>query len=154
MASEYKLKNLYQFLTTKNSGSSKVSLNVRSETTSPSSNNERNNSTQTKSFHNEANHQNNQIKNNFCHKKTNTIDKNCYNNINLLANLKGKEDEDDINDSTSNDLNQSKINNISKISIMTIPKNKIRATYDKSSFSQIMKYFTSRSRNKIKKMRK
>ena len=53
MLNEKKFKNLYQFLTSKNSSSSqKLSINIRSETTSPSSYNDRNYSTQTKPFNN------------------------------------------------------------------------------------------------------
>ena len=114
MLNEKKLKNLHQFLTKQNSNSSKiVSLNVRSETTSPSSYNERNYSTQNKLFSNETNYKNNQIQNYIGYKKSNTIDKNCYNNINLLSNLKDKEDNND--DSFSKDLNNSKFNYTRKI---------------------------------------
>ena len=147
MLSENKFKNLHQFLTTKNSSSSKkISLNIKSETTSPSSYNERNYSTQNKPFHNDIN-KNNQIQQYIGYKKSNTIDKNCYNNINLLTNL--KEQEDNIYDSFSKDLNKSNLSNTSKISVVSISNNKNSAIYDKSLFVQIIKYYTRKSKNNI-----
>ena len=145
MLNEAKLNNLYQFLTSKNSNSSKkVSLNIRSETTSPSSYNERNYSTQTKPFHQEINNKN-QIY--YQIKKSNTIDKNCYNNINLLTNL--KDPEENLLNSFSKDLNKSNLSNSSKLSVLSISKNKNSANYDKSIFLQIMKYYTRKSKNEI-----
>ena len=147
MLSEAKLNSLHQFLTNKNSNSSKkISLNIRSETTSPSSYNERNYSTQGKPFHKDLNNQN-QIQHYLQFKKSNTIDKNCYNNINLLTNF--KEQEENVFDSFSKDLNKSNLSNASKLSVVSIKKNKSSANYDKSIFFQIMKYYTRKSKNEI-----
>ena len=148
MLNEKKYKNLYQYLTTKNSSSSKkISINVRSETTSPSSYNDRNYSTQTKPFNNNTNKINNQIQHYLLSKKSNTIDKNYYNNINLLNNL--KENEDYNYDSFSKDLNKSNLSNASKISIISVSKDKNCAIIDKSLFIQIMKFYTRKSKNQI-----
>ena len=145
MLNEKKFKNLYQFLTNKNSSSSKkLSINIRSETTSPSSYNDRNYSTQNKPFNNDINNKNNQINQYLVSKKSNTIDKNCYNNINLLNNL--KENEDNTTDSFSKDLNKSNLSNASKLSIISISKNKNSGTIHKSLFFQIMKYYTRKSK--------
>ena len=145
MLSENKLKNLHQFLTSKNKNSipsKKVSL--KSETTSPSSYNERNYSTQNKHFY--SNNKDIQIPHYLGYKKSNTIDKNCYNNINLLDNLKT---QDDICNSLSKDLNISNFSNISKISISSSLNNRNSAMYNKSLFAQIMKYYTRKSKNEI-----
>ena len=148
MLNEKKIKNLHQFLTKQNSNSSKiVSLNIRSETTSPSSYNERNYSTQSKLLNNETNNKNNKIQHYLGYKKSNTIDKNCYNNINLLSNFKVQEDNN--NDSFSKDINKSNFSNTSKINVVSILKNKNGALYDKSLFLHIMKYFTRKAKNDI-----
>ena len=147
MLSESKYKNLNQFLTTKNSSSSKkVSINIRSETTSPSSYNERNYSTQNRPFYNDINN-NNQVQCYFGIKKSNTIDKQFYNNINLLTNL--KESEENIYDSFSKDVNKNNLNDTNKINIMSVSKNKNNAIYDKSLFIQIIKYYTRKTKNNI-----
>ena len=150
MLSENKLNDLHQFLTKKNSASSKkVTLNIRSETTSPSSYNDRNYSTHSKLFSNDINAKNNIIQHYIGFKKSNTIDKNCYNNINLLTNL--KDQEDNIYDSFSKDLNKSNFSNTSKISVLSVSKTKNGALYNKPLFFQIMKYFTRKTKNeKIK----
>ena len=133
MLNEAKLNNLYQFLTSKNSNSSKkVSLNIRSETTSPSSYNERNYSTQTKPFHQEINNKN-QIY--YQIKKSNTIDKNCYNNINLLTNL--KDPEENLLNSFSKDLNKSNLSNSSKLSVLSISKKGKKENQKNNSNSKI-----------------
>ena len=150
MLDENKLNNLHQFLTKKNSTSSKkVTLNIRSETTSPSSYNDRNYSTHSKLFSNDIIAKNNIIQHYKGYKKSNTIDKNCYNNINLLTNLKDK--EDNIYDSFSKDLNKSNFTNTSKLSVVSVSKNKNGALYNKTLFFQIMKYFTRKTKfEKIK----
>ena len=147
MFNESKFKNLHQYLTTKNTSSSKkVTINIRSETTSPSSYNERNYSTQKKPFNNNI-YKNNIIHNCVDYKKSNTIEKNCYNNINLLTNL--KEHEDDIYDSLKKDLNKSNSSNTSKISVVSISNNKNSAIFNKSSFLQSIKYYTRKSKNNL-----
>ena len=107
MLNESKYKNLHQFLTNKNSTSSKkVTLNIKSETTSPNSYNERYYLTQKKPFNSDI-YKNNIIKNNLDNKKSNTIDKNGYNNINLLSNLKAPEDNN--NKSLYKNLNKNNV---------------------------------------------
>ena len=150
MLSENKLNDLHQFLTKKNSASSKkVTLNIRSETTSPSSYNDRNYSIHSKLFSNDINNKNNIFQHYIGFKKSNTIDKNCYNNINLLTNLKNQ--KENIYDSFSKDLNKSNFSNTSKISVLSVSKTKNGALYNKPLFFQIMKYFTRKTKNeKIK----
>lgn len=148
MLNENKLNNLHQFLTKKNSISSKkVSLNIKSETTSPSSYNERNYSTQSKRFNDGMGDKNNQIPNYIGFKKSNTIDKNCYNNISLLSNIK---DQDyNVYDSFYKELNKSNISNSNIISAISVSKSKNGSFYDKPIFFHIMKYFTRKSKNEI-----
>lgn len=152
MSNENKLKNLHQFLTKKHSTSSKkISLNIRSETTSPSSYNERNYSTKSKHFTNEINNKSNQIPLKVGFIKSNTIDKNSYNNINLLTNLEDEEDNNTF-DSFSKNLNKSKYSNTSKISAITVLKSTDCPLYDKPLFFHIMKYFTRKGKNKKMKI--
>ena len=141
-----KLKNLHQFLTSKHSYSSKkVSLNKKSETTSPSSYNERNYSAQNKPF--EGSNKNKMIPYYLGYNKSNTIDKNCYNNINLLDNLKN--DENIISDSFSGDLNKNDFGNINIINVASVSKNENSHIYNKTLFAQIMKYYVRKSKNSI-----
>ena len=148
MKNENKIKNLHQFLSFKNSASSKkVSLNIKSETTSPSSYNERNYSAQNKPLEGKKYNKNNKLSQYLGFKKSNSIDKNCYKNIRLLDNLKDK--NINIYDSLSKDLNKNNINNITKINVTTLEKDKYISIYNKSIYIQIMKYYTSSSKNKI-----
>jgi hypothetical protein len=147
MFNDYKFKNLHQFLTTKNTSSSKkVSLNIRSETTSPSSYNERGYSTQKKPFNNNK-YKININQNYLGNTKSNTIDKNCYNNINLLINL--NEQENNKYDSLSKDLNKNNLTNASKKNNVPISNSKTSALYDKSLFLQLINYYTRKSKNDI-----
>ena len=146
MLDEKKLKNLHQFLTSKHSFSSKkVSLNKKSETTSPSSYNERNYSAQNKPY--EGSKNNKMMPYYLGYNKSNTIEKNCYNNINLLDNL--KHDENVIDDSFSGDLNKNDFGNINIINIASVSKNENKPIYNKTLFSQIMKYYVRKSKNSI-----
>jgi len=146
MLDENKLKNLHQFLTSKHSYSSKkVSLNKKSETTSPSSYNERNYSAQNKPL--EGNNKNKMMPYYLGYNKSNTIERNCYNNINLLENL--KHDENINNDSLSGDLNKNDFGNINIINVSSVSKNENRLMYNKTLFSQIMKYYVRKSKNSI-----
>ena len=146
MFDEKKLQNLHQFLTSKYSYSSKkVSLNKKSETTSPSSYNERNYSAQNKPI--EGSNKNKMIPYYLGYNKSNTIEKNCYNNINLLDNL--KHDENIISDSFSGDLNKNDFGNINIINVSSVSKNENRHLYNKTLFAQIMKYYVRKSKNSI-----
>ena len=146
MLDENKLKNLHQFLTSKHSYSSKkVSLNKRSETTSPSSYNERNYSAQNKPH--EGNNKSKMIPYYLGYNKSNTIEKNCYNNINLLDNI--KHEENIISDSFSGDLSKNDFGNINIINVSLVSKNENRPIYSKTLFSQIMKYYVRKSKNSI-----
>ena len=146
MLDEKKLQNLHQFLTSKHSYSSKkVSLNKKSETTSPSSYNERNYSAQNKPI--EGSNKNKMIPYYLGYNKSNTIEKNCYNNINLLDNL--KHDENIISDSFSGDLNKNDFGNINIINVASVSKNENSHIYNKTLFAQIMKYYVRKSKNSI-----
>ena len=146
MLDEKKLQNLHQFLTSKHSYSSKkVSLNKKSETTSPSSYNERNYSAQNKPI--EGSNKNKMIPYYLGYNKSNTIEKNCYNNINLLDNLKN--DENIISDSFSGDLNKNDFGNINIINVASVSKNENSHIYNKTLFAQIMKYYIRKSKNSI-----
>ena len=145
MLDENKLKNLHQFLTSKHSYSSKkVSLNKKSETTSPSSYNERNYSAQNKPI--EGSNKNKMMPYYLGYNKSNTIEKNCYNNINLLDNLKN---DDNIIDSFSGDLNKNDFGNINIINVASVSKNENSHIYNKTLFAQIMKYYIRKSKNSI-----
>ena len=146
MLDENKLKNLHQFLTSKHSYSSKkVSLNKKSETTSPSSYNERNYSAQNKPI--EGSNKNKMMPYYLGYNKSNTIEKNCYNNINLLDNL--KHDENIICDSFSGDLDKNDFGNINIINVSSVSKNENRHMYNKTLFAHIMKYYVRKSKNSI-----
>ena len=144
MKKENKYQNLHQYLTSKNSISSKKVSLIKSETTSPSSYNERNYSAQNKQYDNKIN---NKISQFFITKKSNTIDKNCYKNIRLLDNLKEKNNNSF--NSFSKELNKNNMNNITKINVKSVPKDKNFSLYNKSLYIQIMKYYTRYSKNKV-----
>lgn len=136
---------LYKFLTNNNQGrtSKQLSANTKlnfmvnkSAKTSPNSYNNRN-----LKKNGLKNEENNFIINKdsiYFSRQSKTTNKTCYNNINLLDNLKEKDE-----------VNTSKMNSIIKETIKCnkskeIPKN---PKYDKGIFNQIMKYYTMKSKN-------
>ena len=160
MFTSSKIQGLQKFLSQKLKSSSKqIPYNFQNNKILPNSYNDRfslNNKMNTKDLNN------NFSKDIVSLKKPNSIDKNCYNNINLLSNFIQTSENTNTNKNNSikfDSINNSKdpnkstlsnasgnqnINNINNINI-TITKNTPK--YDKSLFLHTMKYFTINAKN-------